>query len=178
MTILISVRYFVDFIIIIFLILELFLQLIIFIQADQICYAVLCVFSYVAAGSEKRLRAKNLPMIGTTPSQHLSSSNMSNIKEDNITEENLQTETLTLKMANSPRQDLSPAPSPEPGSVTPVGGPPSYPPPALPPGVQPPAPPPGLKYSAHGGNLPSQPPPVPSRNLLGQPLPPPPPRPK
>lgn len=78
--------------------------------------------------------------------------------------------------------------SPEPGSVTPLGGPPKYPPPALPPGVAPPAPPPGIIKT-----LPAQlstttppsikPPPVPSRSAIAKQIsvtqpPQPPPRPK
>lgn len=57
--------------------------------------------------------------------------------------------------------------SPEPGSVTPVGGPPTYPPPELPSGVQPPALPPGTRFPvpSQGGVRPVRPPPIPSRNL-------------
>ena len=36
-------------------------------QADQICYAVLCVFSYVAAGHKRRRPGPAPPLPGHTP---------------------------------------------------------------------------------------------------------------
>ncbi|XP_068906420.1 MAP kinase-activating death domain protein isoform X1 [Tenebrio molitor] len=125
-------------------------------MADQICYSVLCVFSYVAAGTEKKLSSK-----ATTPKVPLMS---------------------CMKPALSPQDPESrlQPPSPEPGTVTPTSGPPTYPPPALPPGVPPPAPPPGIRSFAVPAQLPARPPPVPSRTLPPrQPSSPqPPPRPK
>ncbi|XP_063927974.1 MAP kinase-activating death domain protein isoform X3 [Zophobas morio] len=128
-------------------------------MADQICYSVLCVFSYVAAGSERRAAASK----AATPRASLAP--LSCMRAPASPQE--------------PEARLEP-PSPEPGSVTPTGGPPTYPPPALPPGVPPPAPPPGLRGFAVPAQLPARPPPVPSRSLLPrQPSSPqPPPRPK
>ncbi|KAK9738591.1 DENN (AEX-3) domain [Popillia japonica] len=156
-------------------------------MADHINYAVLCVFSYVAAGTEKRLQIARTAPPSATPS-------MLNIPS-------------ISKPHDSPREQISPVPSAhhlphqhepqsvketpaqaiqqifEAGSVTPVGGPPAYPPPALPPGVPPPAPPPGMKGfgvpAQLSGTRPLRPPPVPSRNLPPGSVPPqPPPRPK
>ncbi|KAI4462781.1 hypothetical protein MML48_4g00015086 [Holotrichia oblita] len=156
-------------------------------KADHINYAVLCVFSYVAAGTEKRLQIARTAPPSATPS-------MLNIPS-------------ISKSHESPREEVSPTPPThhlaqqhesqptketpasaiqqmfEAGSVTPVGGPPAYPPPALPPGVPPPAPPPGMKGfgipAQLSGTRPLRPPPVPSRNLPPGSVPPqPPPRPK
>lgn len=139
-------------------------------QADQICYAVLCVFSYVAAGPEKRLQGRQSSSIFPTTQVP------ANEPQPPITQEQ-----ETLRLPSPQRQTPANSNSPEAGSVTPVGGPPSYPPPALPPGVPPPAAPPGLKsYSVPAqlpGVRPSKPPPIPSRNLNRQPSSPqPPPR--
>lgn len=135
-------------------------------QADQICYAVLCVFSYVAAGPEKRLQGRQSLIFPTTQPTPPPPSE----PKPPTTQEQ-----QTLRLPSPQRQ------TPESGSVTPVTGPPTYPPPALPPGVQPPAPPPGLKGfvvpAQLPGGRPARPPPVPSRNLNRQPSSPqPPPR--
>ncbi|XP_017780292.1 PREDICTED: MAP kinase-activating death domain protein isoform X2 [Nicrophorus vespilloides] len=138
-------------------------------MADQICYAVLCVFSYVAAGSDKRFQLPPKPTSSvTTPTV---------TAPPQEPQPPLQIpQPIPPKSIPVPQnipQQLPPPHSPEPGTVTPVGGPPSYPPPALPPGVPPPAAPPGkVLYSR-----PSVPPPVPSRNLPPF-SPQPPPRPK
>lgn len=129
-------------------------------------------FSYVAAGPEKRLQGRQSMVFPTT---HSHAHPPSEIKPPTAQEQQ------TLRLPSPQRQASAPPSSPEPGSVTPVGGPPAYPPPALPPGVQPPAPPPGLKGFAVPAQLPggrpSKPPPVPSRNLNRQPSSPqPPPR--
>ncbi|XP_018576848.1 MAP kinase-activating death domain protein isoform X6 [Anoplophora glabripennis] len=142
-------------------------------MADQICYSVLCVFSYVAAGVDKNTQKRKQSALSQLPGASC------------------------LKPATSPQErPVPPSPnpcvipppvSPDPGSITPMGGPPKYPPPALPPGVAPPAPPPGIK------TIPAQlsttipphitPPPIPSRTIpprqisISQP-PQPPPRPK
>lgn len=130
-------------------------------QADQICYAVLCVFSYVAAGPEKRLHGRKA-MVFPTTQQPATETKAPTVQEQQ-----------TLRLPSPQRQTPAPPSSPEPGSVTPVGGPPSYPPPALPPGVPPPAAPPGLKSfpvpAQLAGGRPVRPPPVPSRNLNRQP---------
>ncbi|CAG9838073.1 unnamed protein product [Diabrotica balteata] len=139
-------------------------------EADQICYSVLCVFSYIAAGTEK-------PKIVKKPAEQVSHLNLTAcLKPGGPVEE----ATVT------PMATVPPPSSPEPGSVTPLGGPPKYPPPALPPGVAPPAPPPGAKTIHPQLSLPSsKPPPVPSRTIPSRQMtvvssqpPQPPPRPK
>lgn len=141
-------------------------------QADQICYAVLCVFSYVAAGSDKRLhmsKASTVVSMATTPMLTVPTIT----RPVELTKDDSALEETTSTSKESPVRQVFEA-----GSITPVGGPPSYPPPDLPPGVPPPAPPPGLKgYGVPvqvSGAMPVRPPPVPSRNLPPQP----PPRPK
>ncbi|CAH0560900.1 unnamed protein product [Brassicogethes aeneus] len=138
-------------------------------MADQICYSVLCVFSYVAAGSDK---SGLKPKIKTTP--HLPTAS-SHPKPEH-------TPILTKQLHTPLPQTMPPPTSPEPGSVTPLGGPPNYPPPALPPGVAPPAQPPGGRTFVVPAQLPagSRPPPVPQRSMsIGGTQPPPtPPRPK
>lgn len=141
-------------------------------QADQICYSVLCVFSYVAAGVDRSNQKRKQSALSQSPGT-------SCLKPVSSQE---------LSTPQSPSPCIVPPPfSPEPGSVTPIGGPPKYPPPALPPGVAPPAPPPGIKA------IPAQlsstvsphvtPPPIPNRTIpprqisISQP-PQPPPRPK
>nr|XP_023023277.1 MAP kinase-activating death domain protein-like [Leptinotarsa decemlineata] len=137
-------------------------------MAEQICYSVLCVFSYMAAGIDKK-RSSNVSRLPIAP---------------------------CLAPYTPPSEEPQPLPhvpaipppsSPDPGSITPVGGPPKYPPPALPPGVAPPAPPPGARTFSSQMSLStlpsSQPPPVPSRSIprrqISMPLPPQtPPRPK
>ncbi|XP_057656442.1 MAP kinase-activating death domain protein isoform X1 [Diorhabda carinulata] len=138
-------------------------------MADQICYSVLCVFSYVAAGTDKSKTVKkpvDVSQFDMTASLKVSSP----VEAPPV---------LTHFTA------VPPPPSPEPGSVTPIGGPPKYPPPALPPGVAPPAPPPGVKTIHSQLSLPSsKPPPIPSRSMQSRQMtissqpPQPPPRPK
>ncbi|GJQ84730.1 hypothetical protein Trydic_g21135 [Trypoxylus dichotomus] len=163
-------------------------------MADQINYAVLCVFSYVAAGTERRLQMSRTAPPSATPS-------MLNIPTITKPQESPREELLPVPSTQhvthqqlpqqepSPSQPVRETPTPpqqqafESGSVTPVGGPPSYPPPALPPGVPPPALPPGMKNfgipAQLSGTRPLRPPPVPSRNLPPGSVPPqPPPRPK
>ncbi|XP_031340209.1 MAP kinase-activating death domain protein isoform X5 [Photinus pyralis] len=154
-------------------------------MADQICYAVLCVFSYVAAGSERRNQQPR-SSLASTPASGISQpivtqsqpSNEPSVQKSPIKQQPIesapkrqlsltQTSTLisqTLTTATSEMQM-------EAGSVTPTAGPPSYPPPELPPGVQPPALPPSILRLA-------KPPPVPSRNIRQKspPVPQPPPR--
>lgn len=120
----------------------------------------------MAAGPEKRLQGRQA-LIFPTAQPH---------PESKSTQEQ-----ETLRLPSPQRQTSAPPSSPEPGSVTPVGGPPTYPPPALPPGVPPPAPPPGIKSCPVPAQLPGtrpvKPPPIPSRNLNRQPSSPqPPPR--
>ncbi|KAJ8911142.1 hypothetical protein NQ315_004432 [Exocentrus adspersus] len=129
-------------------------------KADQICYSVLCVFSYVAAGIDRNNQKKKQTALSHIPGASC------------------------LKPATSPQEhNILPSPgacvppppsSPEPGSVTPIGGPPKYPPPALPPGEQsvaPPAPPPGIRTVAAqlstSGSPPPHPipPPIPTRSI-------------
>lgn len=125
-------------------------------QADQICYSVLCVFSYVAAGTDKSSAPKKpapvnlaqLPISCLRPAVSPQEPSQ-NVKQ------------IPCPM---PSNTLPPPTSPEPGSITPVGGPPCYPPPALPPTARPPAPPPSLKTQTSTTGKPSQPPPVPSRS--------------
>ncbi|XP_049825557.1 MAP kinase-activating death domain protein isoform X1 [Aethina tumida] len=143
-------------------------------MADQICYSVLCVFSYVAAGSDKSVA----PQLTKPKSTHLPLSCVRPILSPQDSPHN-----LSHKSTSSPQQlQAAPPPSsPEPGSVTPVGGPPNYPPPALPPGVAPPAQPPGGRtYIVPVQLASSKPPPVPQRSMsLSSAQPPPtPPRPK
>ncbi|XP_050509889.1 MAP kinase-activating death domain protein isoform X3 [Diabrotica virgifera virgifera] len=138
-------------------------------MADQICYSVLCVFSYIAAGTEK-------PKIVKKPAEVSHLNLTACLKPGGPVEE----------ASVSPMATVPPPCSPEPGSITPLGGPPKYPPPALPPGVAPPAPPPGAKTIHPQLSLPSsKPPPVPSRNIPSRQMtvvssqpPQPPPRPK
>ncbi|XP_065159593.1 MAP kinase-activating death domain protein isoform X6 [Atheta coriaria] len=142
-------------------------------MADQICYAVLCVFSYVAAGSDKKFQLPKPPPsldvqvttapepLATTQEEPELLADADKLRGDVRTEFDMATMQIPV--------------SPEPGTVTPVGGPPAYPPPALPPGVQPPAPPPGKVLTSR----PNVPPPVPHRQgSVSTGAPPPPPRPK
>ncbi|XP_045480868.1 MAP kinase-activating death domain protein isoform X3 [Harmonia axyridis] len=157
-------------------------------MADQICYSVLCVFSYLAAGNEKFSSNEKVPPSTPQPPSvfvpMLSSCMVpATSPPDPVPYEPApppdaknQTEKRGLAIASSQLP---------PGSVTPTGGPPSYPPPALPPGVQPPAPPPGNIKPVVGSSQvppgrPGRPPPIPHRSSLSrQPsTPPPPPRPK
>ncbi|KAF5295593.1 hypothetical protein FQR65_LT10396 [Abscondita terminalis] len=161
-------------------------------MADQICYAVLCVFSYVAAGTERRGQQTRTcvassgiykPIVAQTQNnnqqvvaQPTESVKLPSPKQESPTPIPKRQLSLGQPPTIPQIQNLSPAQSEsqfEPGSVTPVGGPPSYPPPELPPGVQPPAAPPGtVRFT--------KPPPVPSRNLSlkSSQIPPPPPRPQ
>ncbi|KAJ8942573.1 hypothetical protein NQ318_010381 [Aromia moschata] len=142
-------------------------------KADQICYSVLCVFSYVAAGTDKTHQQKKALNLSQLP--------MSCLKPTTSPQEQ------TVLLPNSHPATLPPPTNAEPGSLTPIGGPPKYPPPALPPGVLPPAPPPGVKavpaQLSTTSPAPIKPPPVPSRMAthrqmsVSQP-PQPPPRPK
>lgn len=131
-------------------------------------------FSYVAAGSDKSVA----PQLTKPKSTHLPLSCVRPILSPQDSPHN-----LSHKSTPSPQQlQAAPPPSsPEPGSVTPVGGPPNYPPPALPPGVAPPAQPPGGRtYIVPVQLASSKPPPVPQRSMsLSSAQPPPtPPRPK
>ncbi|KAK5643903.1 hypothetical protein RI129_007748 [Pyrocoelia pectoralis] len=149
-------------------------------MADQICYAVLCVFSYVAAGSERRNQQSRSSIV-STPASGISQTlavQQSPIKQQ-VESAPLPKRQLSLTQSiTTPSQThaLTIAPSDtqsEAESVTPTCGPPSYPPPELPAGVQPPAPPPSLIRL-------TKPPPVPSRNIRQKspPVPQPPPRPQ
>lgn len=122
----------------------------------------------------------NLPVKAPEPIQEK--------KDESATHLSILTHSPKIQHRLPTHQPVLPPPvSPEPGSVTPVGGPPTYPPPALPVGVAPPAPPPGTKVltSQMSVPVPMKPPPIPSRSTLpfrqaslgpplGQPPPPPP----
>ncbi|KAH1027277.1 hypothetical protein HUJ05_000819 [Dendroctonus ponderosae] len=167
-------------------------------KADQICYSVLCVFSYVAAGKEGKNKFTMPPRPQRSqPSQQLKvvtcivPAELQGISVDSTC--NLSTVTHSTKppahFIPCTQSSLSPSAfGPESSAVTPVGGPPTYPPPALPPGVSPPAAPPGQTKtltSQISVPTPLKPPPIPSRSSLpfrqaslgpplGQPPPPPP----
>ncbi|XP_048518295.1 MAP kinase-activating death domain protein isoform X6 [Dendroctonus ponderosae] len=167
-------------------------------MADQICYSVLCVFSYVAAGKEGKNKFTMPPRPQRSqPSQQLKvvtcivPAELQGISVDSTC--NLSTVTHSTKppahFIPCTQSSLSPSAfGPESSAVTPVGGPPTYPPPALPPGVSPPAAPPGQTKtltSQISVPTPLKPPPIPSRSSLpfrqaslgpplGQPPPPPP----
>lgn len=151
------------------MIIEFYLNII---QADQICYAVLCVFSYVAAGSGKKLQSNIL----STPSSTVVTPQPTVTISQSPTPVQLSQQTtrivpppqhpLPIKTPEEIQTLTAPIPTPETGTVTPIGGPPTYPPPALPPNVQPPAPPPGRHIvQQHSLSRPLKPPPVPSRNV-------------
>ncbi|XP_076254391.1 rab3 GDP-GTP exchange factor isoform X5 [Rhynchophorus ferrugineus] len=169
-------------------------------MADQICYSVLCVFSYVAAGKEGKEKFTMPPQHSLhqrphsiTPQHNLTSTvrpavvPQEKYQQDPSTQLSALTHSSKSHLLPSPQPGIPPPTSPEPGSITPVGGPPAYPPPALPPGVAPPAPPPGPKTLTSQMSMPNplKPPPVPTRSSLpyrqgslalplGQPPPPPP----
>ncbi|XP_066247260.1 MAP kinase-activating death domain protein isoform X3 [Euwallacea similis] len=167
-------------------------------MADQICYSVLCVFSYVAAGKtgKDKFCMPPHPPSHAQPQQskpQQSNSSRTNPILNKADDPSLHPLTFThqspkpQKLLPSPQPSLPPPVSSDPSPITPIAGPPSYPPPALPPGVAPPAPPPGTKTltSQMSVPVPIKPPPVPSRSSLpfrqtslgpplGQPPPPPP----
>ncbi|XP_044750082.1 MAP kinase-activating death domain protein isoform X3 [Coccinella septempunctata] len=170
-------------------------------MADQICYSVLCVFSYLAAGAEKFSSIQKIPASTPQPSPMfvptMLSSCMAPVSPQDEPESQIPYEPAVRKTSNGLQSEktkeqtvgdtgkLSTPIQTQTGSVTPTGGPPSYPPPALPPGVQPPAPPPGNIKPLSGApqvppGRPGRPPPIPHRSsLTRQPsTPPPPPRPK
>ncbi|CAG9766594.1 unnamed protein product [Ceutorhynchus assimilis] len=135
-------------------------------MADQICYSVLCVFSYIAAGKEGKEKFI-MPQPHAKPHQL-------KLEPHVPAKTHLQPTTTHLQ----PTTTADP-----PGSITPQGGPPTYPPPALPAGVPPPAPPPfNPKVLTSQMSMPAKPPPpIPSRSKLpfrqasvGVPPPPPP----
>ncbi|XP_030755962.1 MAP kinase-activating death domain protein isoform X7 [Sitophilus oryzae] len=168
-------------------------------MADQICYSVLCVFSYIAAGKEGKEKFTMPPQPQPThriPSTTQAHGVISSVRVPTSTQgRHEETASQLSALTRSPKSQLlastqaghPPPTSPEPGSITPIGGPPTYPPPALPAGVAPPAQPPTPKTLTSQLSMPTslKPPPVPSRTSLpyrqgslvlplGQPPPPPP----
>ncbi|XP_050299594.1 MAP kinase-activating death domain protein isoform X2 [Anthonomus grandis grandis] len=173
-------------------------------MADQICYSVLCVFSYMAAGKEGKEKFQmphpppqkpqsqqlNLNTIRTTAETIQEKPDEVKLTSPDLRKPMTNSEDTKLQHQKLLSHIMQPSSQPQSVAGTPVGGPPSYPPPALPLGVPPPAPPPGPKVLSSQMSMPAplKPPPIPSRSSvpfrqtsLGPPIgqpPPPPPRPK
>ncbi|XP_060532384.1 MAP kinase-activating death domain protein isoform X2 [Cylas formicarius] len=175
-------------------------------MADQICYSVLCVFSYVAAGKEKATQHQQQQQQQQSMHRSLhaiSHLNLTSCMRPAATKQSTATPqrppnprhcgehpepgtTGTRPSVSPPRTPVG-DPTTYPSPRTPGGGPPTYPPPALPAGVAPPAAPPHQKTLTSQISMPAtlKPPPVPSRSTppcrqgsVNRPPPPPPPRPK